>query len=90
MAFTSAPTSSTDPVAGSNDGHGVDAPDLRIFVFALFFIFCGITSLNDIIIPKLKDLLNLDHAGATLVQFAFFPALCAVLAVCGGYRAPGG
>jgi FHS family L-fucose permease-like MFS transporter len=74
MAFTAAPTSSTDPAPGSDDGQGVDAPDLRIFVFALFFIFGGITSLNDIIIPKLKDLFTLDHAGAMLVQFAFFLA----------------
>ena len=28
--------------------------ELRLFVFALFFIFGGITSLNDVIIPKLK------------------------------------
>jgi len=74
MAFTAAPTSSTDPAPGSDDGQGVDAPDLRLFVFALFFIFGGITSLNDIIIPKLKDLFTLDHAGAMLVQFAFFLA----------------
>jgi FHS family L-fucose permease-like MFS transporter len=74
MAFTAAPISSTDPAPGSDDGQGVDAPDLRIFVFALFFIFGGITSLNDIIIPKLKDLFTLDHAGAMLVQFAFFLA----------------
>jgi len=74
MAFTAAPASSTDPTPGGEEGQGVDAPDLRIFVFALFFIFGGITSLNDIIIPKLKDLFTLDHAGAMLVQFAFFLA----------------
>ncbi len=33
-----------------------DAPDLRLFVFALFFIFGGITSMNDVIVPKLNDL----------------------------------
>ena len=53
---------------------GVDAPDLRWFVFALFFIFGGITSLNDIIIPKLKELFTLDHASSMLVQSAFFVA----------------
>jgi FHS family L-fucose permease-like MFS transporter len=41
---------------GRRTRRGVDAPDLRIFVFALFFAFGGITSLNDVIIPKLKDL----------------------------------
>ena len=48
--------------------------ELRIFVFALFFIFGGITSLNDVIIPKLKDLFTLSYAQAMLVQSAFFAA----------------
>ena len=52
----------------------IDAPDLRIFVFALFFIFGGITSLNDVIIPKLKDLFTLSYGKAMLVQSAFFAA----------------
>src|SRR3546814_16039970 len=66
---------STDPVAadGSPD-NGVDAPDLRIFVFALFLVFGGITSLTDVIIPKLKDLFTLSYAQAMLVQSAFFAA----------------
>lgn len=53
---------------------GVDAPDLRLFVFALFFIFGGITSLNDVLIPKLKELFTLSYAEAMLVQSAFFAA----------------
>ena len=53
---------------------GQDAPDLRLFVFALFFIFGGITSLNDILIPKLKELFTLSYAQVMLVQFAFFAA----------------
>jgi FHS family L-fucose permease-like MFS transporter len=57
---------------------GAQAPDnaasLRLFVFALFFIFGGITSLNDVIIPKLKDLFTLSHAQSMLVQSAFFAA----------------
>ena len=48
--------------------------DLRWFVFGLFFIFGGITSLNDVIIPKLKELFTLSHAEAMLVQTAFFLA----------------
>lgn len=48
--------------------------DLRWFVFALFFIFGGLTSLNDILIPKLKHLFALGHAEAMLVQTAFFIA----------------
>jgi len=53
---------------------GVDAPDLRVFVFALFFVFGGITSLNDVIIPKLKEIFVLTYAEAMLVQSAFFMA----------------
>lgn len=53
---------------------GVDAPDLRLFVFALFFVFGGITSLNDVIIPKLRDVFTLTYAEAMLVQSAFFGA----------------
>eukprot|EP01037_Dinobryon_pediforme_P034561 gene34561-40527_t len=53
---------------------GINAPDLQVFVFALFFIFGGITSLNDVIIPKLKDLFTLSYAQALLVQSAFFAA----------------
>ncbi len=58
----------TSPTAGT------DAPGLRAFVFALFFIFGGITSLNDVIIPKLKDLFTLSYSQAMLVQSAFFAA----------------
>ena len=53
---------------------GLDARGLRYFVFALFFIFGGITSLNDVIIPKLKELFTLNYTQAMLVQFCFFTA----------------
>ena len=65
--------SSTDPVPGEADGTP-NAPDLQLFVIALFFIFGGITSLNDVIIPKLKELFTLSYAQAMLVQFCFFTA----------------
>jgi FHS family L-fucose permease-like MFS transporter len=47
---------------------------LRWFVFALFFIFGGITSLNDVLVPKLKGLFTLSYHEAMLVQSAFFAA----------------
>ncbi|UVO55054.1 sugar MFS transporter [Sphingomonas sp. SUN039] len=56
------------------DDQGVNAPGLQLFVFALFFIFGGITSLNDVIIPKLKELFTLNYFQAMLVQSAFFAA----------------
>jgi MFS transporter, FHS family, L-fucose permease len=75
MHLDTADTSSTDPVpADDQPSQGIDAPDLRLFVIALFFVFGGITSLNDVIIPKLKDLFTLSYAQAMLVQSAFFAA----------------
>lgn len=55
-------------------GAHVDAPELRLFVMGLFFIFGGITSLNDVLIPKLKELFTLNYTQAMLVQFCFFTA----------------
>jgi FHS family L-fucose permease-like MFS transporter len=63
----------TGPSAGS-----IDAPRLQLFVFALFFIFGGITSLNDVIIPKLKELFTLSYTQAMLVQFCFFAAYAVI------------
>jgi FHS family L-fucose permease-like MFS transporter len=75
MQSNIASPSSTGPVAADGAGQApANAASLRIFVFALFFIFGGITSLNDVIIPKLKDLFTLSYAQAMLVQSAFFAA----------------
>ncbi len=60
--------------APAHAGGAIDAPDLRLFVFALFFIFGGITSLNDVVIPKLKGLFTLSYGEVMLVQSAFFAA----------------
>ncbi|WP_395397467.1 sugar MFS transporter [Novosphingobium sp. BL-8A] len=76
MALTSA-----IPNPQSNEevpGGYVDAPELRYFVMALFFIFGGITSLNDVIIPKLKELFTLSYTQAMLVQFCFFTAYAVI------------
>ena len=72
--------SSTDPIQGEanastlevDTSSHVDAPDLRYFVFGLFFIFGGITSLNDIVAPKLKELFTLNDFQMNLVNLAFF------------------
>ena len=58
----------------SAQGDHIDAPQLQLFVMGLFFIFGGITSLNDVIIPKLKELFTLNYTQAMLVQFCFFTA----------------
>jgi MFS transporter, FHS family, L-fucose permease len=69
MALT-APTTSASSTAAA----AVDVPDLRVLVFAMFFIFGGITSLNDVVIPKLKGLFTLNYGEVMLVQTAFFAA----------------
>jgi len=63
---------------GVQGDKSVDSPRLRLFVMALFFIFGGITSLNDVIIPKLKELFTLNYAQAMLVQFSFFTAYAVI------------
>ena len=74
MALAPDVSSSTDPRPVEDGGTPVDAPGLQYFVFGLFFIFGGITSLNDVIIPKLKELFTLNWTEAMLVQFCFFAA----------------
>jgi FHS family L-fucose permease-like MFS transporter len=75
MHLDTGASASTDPLpAGGDPAVGLDAPDLRWFVFGLFFVFGGITSLNDVIIPKLRELFTLTYGQAMLVQSAFFAA----------------
>ena len=79
MLVDAATISSTDPspadgLNAADAGVGLEAPGLRGFVFALFFIFGGLTSLNDVLIPKLKTLFTLSYGQAMLVQSAFFAA----------------
>jgi len=77
MVMDTGATASTNPAAGGA-AQGVNAPGLQVFVFALFFIFGGITSLNDVIIPKLKELFTLNYTQAMLVQFCFFTAYAVI------------
>ncbi|WP_226700213.1 sugar MFS transporter [Qipengyuania gaetbuli] len=75
MALAPDVASSTDPApVVDDDTPPVNAPGLQYFVMGLFFIFGGITSLNDVIIPKLKELFTLSYTEAMLVQFCFFAA----------------
>jgi len=71
LAPSAAASSAARP---ANDAGHIDAPELQVFVTALFFIFGGITSLNDVIIPKLKELFTLSYFESMLVQTAFFAA----------------
>jgi FHS family L-fucose permease-like MFS transporter len=78
MVMDTSATASTNPDSADATHEGVNAPDLQVFVFALFFIFGGITSLNDVIIPKLKELFTLNFFQASLVQVWFFIAYAVV------------
>jgi len=60
-------------VAGSSPASS-QSTRLQVFVFALFFAFGGITSLNDVLIPKLKALFSLSYGEVMFVQSAFFAA----------------
>ncbi len=73
MALAPGAAASSD----SGESH-IDAPQLQLFVMGLFFIFGGITSLNDVIIPKLKELFTLNYTQAMLVQFCFFAAYAVI------------
>ncbi|WP_095011954.1 sugar MFS transporter [Tsuneonella mangrovi] len=78
MALAPDVASSTDPLPEDADGQNINAPGLQFFVFGLFFIFGGITSLNDVIIPKLKELFTLSNFEVSLVQVWFFVAYAIV------------
>jgi FHS family L-fucose permease-like MFS transporter len=56
-------------MTGAKGGHG---RLLLWLVTGLFFVWGGATSLNDVLIPKLKGLYALSYAEVMLTQFAFF------------------
>src|ERR1700687_5896913 len=70
MAFESvAPVRSAE-----HEANATYSTHLQVFVYVLFFAFGGITSLTDVIIPKLKGLFTLTYGEVMLVQSAFFTA----------------
>jgi MFS transporter, FHS family, L-fucose permease len=74
MAFESVAPAPSDAHADSSGAAVSYATNLQVFVYVLFFAFGGITSLNDVIIPKLKALFTLSYGEVMLVQSAFFAA----------------
>lgn len=48
---------------------------IPLIIFTLLFFFCGfITSMNDVLIPKLKFYFNLNYFESMFIQFCFFIA----------------
>lgn len=62
---------SSTQVAGSSGGSS-NYRSAFAMVTTLFFIWGFLTSLNDILIPHLKAIFDLNYAEVMLVQFAFF------------------
>jgi MFS transporter, FHS family, L-fucose permease len=60
---------------------------LVVLVVSLFFIWGSATSLNDILIPKLKGLFRLSYTDSMLIQFAFFGAYFVVSVPAGAWVA---
>jgi FHS family L-fucose permease-like MFS transporter len=69
MAMTT-PSTSTTTVSETNTSY--TAP--LAIVTTLFFMWGFLTCLNDILVPHLKSIFDLNYAQVMLVQFAFFGA----------------
>src|SRR5690242_2451873 len=67
MAMTSAQTSST-PASGVRQ---TNKPALAMMT-TLFFMWGFLTVLNDILVPHLKAIFDLNYFRVMLIQFAFF------------------
>jgi FHS family L-fucose permease-like MFS transporter len=67
-----APTSSSNSNTLLDPNKNYTAP--LTIVTALFFLWGFITCLNDILIPYLKSLFDLNYTQAMLIQFTFFGA----------------
>lgn len=76
MAMTNA-GSSTQIAAAPGSGTGTNYRSAFAMVTTLFFVWGFLTSLNDILIPHLKAIFDLNYAQAMLVQFAFFSSYAA-------------
>jgi MFS transporter, FHS family, L-fucose permease len=66
----------TDSPAASLTAAATNRPALAM-VTTLFFVWGFLTSLNDILIPHLKSIFELNYAEALLIQTAFFLSYCA-------------
>lgn len=74
MIASPGPANPSEQASGNSAQTLGSVVHLQWFVFGLFFIFGGITSLNDVLVPKLKELFDLSYFQAMLIQTAFFAA----------------
>jgi len=60
----------------SVDSSGTNTGRALAMVTMLFFIWGFLTSLNDILMPHLQDIFNLNYFETGFIQFAFFGSYC--------------
>jgi len=70
MAITAPSNSTTVSAPGSEQSYGAPLAT----VTTLFFMWGFLTCLNDILVPHLKSIFDLNYAQVMLIQFAFFGA----------------
>jgi FHS family L-fucose permease-like MFS transporter len=68
MAIASPNTTTSTSTSGTGQGYGAALAT----VTTLFFMWGFLTCLNDILVPHLKSIFDLNYVGIMLVQFAFF------------------
>jgi MFS transporter, FHS family, L-fucose permease len=72
MAIATPNTSTTAAAPGPGTGQSYGAP--LATVTTLFFMWGFLTCLNDILVPHLKPIFDLNYTKVMLIQFAFFGA----------------
>src|ERR1017187_2913028 len=70
MAITAPNTSTTTTAPGTGQSYGAPLAT----VTTLFFMWGFLTCLNDILVPHLKSIFDLNYLQSQLIQFAFFGA----------------
>src|SRR5215831_3404154 len=70
MAIASPNTETSVTVTGTNQSYGAPLAT----VTTLFFMWGFLTCLNDILIPHLKSIFNLNYRQGMMIQFFFFGA----------------
>lgn len=74
MAFAAPPIQSATSSPATGKTRYTDYPMAMAVTTTLFFMWGFLTVLNDILIPHLKSVFELNYAQAMLVQFTFFGA----------------
>jgi len=70
MAITAPSTGTSAPTTGTGQSYGAPLAT----VTTLFFMWGFLTCLNDILVPHLKSIFDLNYTKVMLIQFAFFGA----------------